>query len=92
MAKEGVLNLVKDGIPADKLAKVVENLKKNIPEQRINNGYWMSVLTTWENDKYDYDKEYEEAVAQISAENILSVLQKVVNSGNFVEIMMSPAK
>ena len=52
----------------------------------------MSVLTTWENDKYDYDKEYEEAVAQISAENILSVLQKVVNSGNFVEIMMSPAK
>ena len=92
MAKEGVLNLVKDGIPADKLAKVVENLKKNIPEQRINNGYWMSVLTTWENDKYDYDKEYEEAVAQISAENILPLLQKVVNSGNFVEIMMSPAK
>jgi zinc protease len=92
MAHEAVLNLIKDGIPADKLSKVAENLKKNIPEQRISNGYWMSVLTIWENDKYDYDKQYEEAVAQINAENVLSVLKSIVNSGNFVEIMMSPAK
>ncbi len=92
MAHDAVLNLVKEGIPADKLAKVVENLKKNIPEQRINNNYWMGALKSWNDDKRNFDKEYEEAVAQINAENILAVLKTVVGSGNFVEIVMSPAK
>lgn len=92
MAYDAVLNLVKDGIPADKLAKVVENLKKNVPELRISNNHWMAVLKTWNNKKRDFDKEYEEAVAQINAENILAVLKTVVGSGNFVEIVMSPAK
>lgn len=92
MAHDGVLKLVNEGIPADKLAKVVENLKKNVPEQRINNNYWMGALKSWDDSKIDFDKEYEEAVAQISAENILTILKAIVNSGNFVEIIMSPAK
>ena len=92
LARAGVENLVKDGIPADKLGKVIENLKKNIPEQRISNGYWMSVLKKWESDKIDFNKDYEDAVAQISAENIIAVLKSIIESGNFIEIVMSPEK
>ena len=38
----------------------------------------------------DYDKAYEEAVADINAENIKAAVKDIVSSGNFIEVMMSP--
>jgi hypothetical protein len=64
--------------------------KKNIPEQRISNYYWMSILKEWNDKGIDYDKEYENAVSSITAEKVISVLKSVVDSGNYVEIIMSP--
>ena len=92
MAHDGVVKLLNDGVPEDKLAKIVENFKKNVPEQRISNGYWMSVLKDWNMYGCDYDKEYEEAVAQITSQNIVDVLRNVLNSDNFIEIIMMPEK
>ena len=92
MAKEGVLNLVKNGVPADKLDNVKKNMLKNIPEKRISNSYWMSVLKEWKKNNSDYDKEYADAVAQITTENVLAVLKSVIDSGNYIEIVMSPAQ
>ena len=92
MAKEGVLNLVKNGVPADKLDNVKKNMLKNIPEKRISNSYWMSVLKEWKKNNSDNDKEYADAVAQITTENVLAVLKSVIDSGNYIEIVMSPAQ
>lgn len=93
MAHEGILNLANNGIPEDKLAKVVENLKKNIPEQRISNNYWKNVLL-WKKSLGvdDYDKEYEEAISQITSENIVKLLAEIINSNNYIEFIMSPAE
>ena len=90
LAKEGVLNLVKDGIPADKLENVKKNMLKNIPEQRISNRHWLTVLKEWKKNGSDYDKEYADAVSQITADNVHAVLKSVVESGNYIEIVMSP--
>ena len=84
------MNLVKNGIPADKLDNVKKNILKNIPERRINNRYWMTVLKEWVKGNYDYDKVYADAVSEITAENVLSVLKSIINSGNYIEIVMSP--
>lgn len=92
MAHDGVVKVLADGVPADKLAKIVENFKKNVPEQRISNRYWMSVLKDWNEHNEDYDKLYEEAVSQITSENLVNALKSVLDSGNFIEIMMSPEK
>ncbi len=92
MTADGIRELIEKGIDADKLAKVVENFKKNVPEQRINNHYWMSVLGEWNDKGIDYDKEYEKAVSAINSENVLAALKAVVESGNYVEIVMSPAE
>lgn len=92
MANEGVLNLVKNGIPEDKMNMIVKNFNKNVPENRIKNSYWMNVLKY---DKYlgvDYDKEYEAAVSLLNSENIIAALKAILDGGNFIEIVMSPTK
>lgn len=92
MAHDNILELIANGIPADKMSRVVENFKKNVPEQRISNGYWMAVLKEWNKSKTDYDKEYEAAVAELNSESILAVLKSIIDSGNYIELIMSPAK
>ena len=90
LAKKGVLDLVNEGIPADKLDNVKKNMLKNIPEKRINNRYWLTVLKEWKKDGSDYDKEYADAVAQITSDNVLAVLKAIIDSGNYIEIVMTP--
>ena len=92
LAKQGVLNLVNDGIPADKLDNVKKNMLKNIPENRISNRYWLTVLKEWKKNGSDYDKLYADAVSQVTAENVLAVLKAILASDNYIEIVMSPAE
>lgn len=92
LAREGVLDLVKNGVPEDKMNMIVKNFNKNVPENRIKNSYWMNVLKY---DKFlgvDYDKEYEAAVALLNSENITAALKAIVEGGNYIELVMSPAK
>lgn len=74
------------------MTRTLENFRKGIPEKRINNSYWHGNLLTNEYRGIDYDAEYEAAVNEISAEGIKEVLQKVLESGNFIEVVMSPDK
>ncbi|MBR5892718.1 MAG: insulinase family protein [Bacteroidaceae bacterium] len=92
LAKQGVLNLVNEGIPADKLDNVKKNMLKNIPENRISNRYWLTVLKEWKKNGSDYDKLYADAVSQVTAENVLAVLKAILASDNYIEIVMSPAE
>ena len=70
----------------------VENFKKKIPESRISNTYWLSNIQNWYNyGGEDYDALYEAALDDINSENIKSILQSILEQGNFVEIVMGPS-
>ena len=75
---------------AEELAMAVENLKKNIPESRISNNYWMSVLSTWDEHGIDYDSEYEAAVGSVSAEDVKALLKAILEQNNFIELKSMP--
>ena len=93
LAVKGINGLMTDGPTDEQLTRTVENFKKNIPESRITNGWWLNALQMYCNyDGLDYDKEYEAAVNEISAENIQAALKAVLGQGNFIEVMMSPEK
>ena len=93
LAVKGINGLMTDGPTDEQLTRTVENFKKNIPESRITNGWWLNALQMYCNyDGLDYDKEYEAAVNEISAENIQAALKAVLDQGNFIEVMMSPEK
>ena len=70
----------------------LENLKKNVPESRISNSYWMSAIDLNLEHGIDYDAEYEAALNSVTAEDVKALLQAVLAQGNFIEIMLAPAK
>ena len=89
-AVDGLEKLMNEGPTEEQLAMTIENFKKNIPESRIRNSYWLSNLKYYYEHGTDFDKEYEAAIADINAENIKSAVKEILGQGNFIEIMMSP--
>ena len=93
LAVAGLKKLATEGPTAEQLTRVKENFKKNVPEKRIQNSYWMDVVNHWYRfGNADYDAEYEAAVNALSAEGIRDAVAKILASGNFGEIVMSPDK
>lgn len=90
LAVDGLKKLATEGPTADQLNKAILNAQKNIPESRISNSYWMSNINNFLEYGNDQDKEYEEAVKSITAEDIKTVLQAILNTGNFIEVKMLP--
>ena len=92
MAKDGLRKLAEEGPTDEQFTRTVENFKKNIPESRINNNYWMSSLIRYYKKGIDYDKEYEAAVSAITKEEIRKAAARLYNSGNFIEFVQMPGK
>ena len=90
LAIKGLKELAENGPTQEQLTMAIENVKKNLPEQRSNNSYWLSALTAHKDYGIDYDAEYEAALAEVTVEDVKSVLQTVLASGNFMEIVLMP--
>lgn len=92
LAVKGLKDLAEQGPTAEQFSKAVENLKKNIPESHINNSYWKNKISFWYNYGIDGDKEYEQAVNELTSEDIKTLLSSILSQNNFIEVMMSPDK
>ena len=81
-----------NGPTEEQFNKALENMKKNLPEQRINNGYWMKALQHYAEYGEDYDALYEAAINSLTAKDIQSILQAILAQGNFIEVTLAPAE
>ena len=81
-----------NGPTEEQFNKAMENLKKNLPEKRINNGYWMNALSHYAEYGEDYDTLYEAAINSLTAKDIQTVLQAILAQGNFIEMTLTPAE
>ena len=90
LAISGIKGLAADGPTEEQLTRAIENARKNVPEKQITNGYWKNALIYRTMTGGDFDKEYTEAVANISAEGIKAALNEILSSGNFLEVVMTP--
>ena len=79
-----------NGPTAEELAMALENLKKNIPESRINNGYWQNAIELNLEYGINYDAEYEAALNNVTAADIQKLLQAVLAQNNFIQIVLAP--
>jgi zinc protease len=92
LAIAGVKKLAEEGPDAEQMTRVRENFAKNIPEDRIRNSYWLEAINYWYRyDGMDHDAEYEAAVKALSPEGIKKAVADLIASGNFGEVVMSPA-
>ena len=90
LAVDGVQKLIAEGIPADKFDMIIKNVQKNIPQDRISNGYWSSVLQKYVEFGDKYDSEYENAVNAATPEAVVEAVKKLVDAGNFIQLIVSP--
>ncbi len=79
-----------NGPTEEQFNKALENMKKNLPEQRINNGYWMKALQHFAEYGEDYDALYEAAINSLTAKDIQTILQAILAEGNFIEVTLAP--
>ena len=92
MAKDEFRKLAENGPTDEQFNRTLENFKKNVPENRISNSYWMNNLVRFAKFGFDYDKEYEEAVASLTKEGIKEAARRLFESGNFLEFAQMPGK
>ena len=79
-----------NGPTQEQFNMAVENMKKNLPEKRISNAYWLSALNHYYEYGVDYDKEYEAAINSLTPEDIKNILQEILAQGNFIEVTLAP--
>ena len=90
LAIKGLKDLAENGPELDKFNMAIENFKKNIPETRISNSYWMGNLSQYNDYGIDYDAEYEAAVNSVTPDDVKAVLQAVLAQNNLIEITSAP--
>jgi len=90
VAKKQLEEFAQDGPTKDEFDKAILNLKKNIPEQRISNSYWLNKIRVALEYGEDEDKAYEQAVSNLTPEKVRKALQDILSAGNKVEYVMVP--
>ncbi len=90
LAAKGLKELAENGPTQEHFNMAIENFKKNLPESRINNGYWMNCLQTWNKHGINHDAEYEEAINTLTLEDVKTALQELLSQGNVIKIASFP--
>ena len=92
LAVRGLKELAENGPTQEHFNMAMENFKKNLPESRINNSYWMNCLQTWNEHGINHDVEYEEAINTLTPEDVKDALQELLSQGNVINIASFPAE
>ena len=91
LAVKGLKELAENGPSQEHFNMAVENFKKNVPESRISNNYWMNCIEIWNQFGFDQDTEYEAALNALSPEDVKAALQELLSQGNVINITSFPA-
>ena len=91
LAIDGIRNLAENGPADDEVNSAVLNLKKNLPESRVNNSYWRSSIGDFLRYGEDRDALREAALDKVNKESIQKFLQEILAANNLAEIVMKPA-
>ena len=90
LAKKGLKKLADEGATQAQVDMAKENMKKNIPENRISNNYWLMQLKNHYRFGTDYDAEIEAAIESVSIDSIKAVLAEILGQNNYIEVVMHP--
>ena len=92
LAVAGMYSLAEEGIPAEKLEMIKQNIKKNIPQNRVENSYWLDCLKSANEYGVDHDAAYSSAVNAVTSEAVQNLIQTIIGQHNFIQVSISPAE
>ena len=87
-----IKKIAENGPIAEDIEKSREFLKKNYNNVLENNGGWMSAITRWYEEGYNYKEDYLKLVESVTYDDVKAMAEKVLADGNFAKVIMRPAK
>lgn len=70
--------------------KVKEYMLKKFQEDEKQNGYWVSILSTYHFYNEDYHSNYFSTVNALTKDDIKNVAKQLISQGNFINVIMNP--
>ena len=84
--------IAEEGPLADDIEKSREFLKKNYGNVLEQNSGWMSAITRWYEENYNYKENYLGLVESITYDDVKAMAAKILADGNYTKVIMRPAK
>ena len=77
---------------ADDVEKTREYLLKNYKKLMEQNSWWRQIINEYYDYGLDYQKDYEAVVSSITGDDVKAMMQKILDDGNHIKVMMRPEK
>jgi zinc protease len=87
-----IAKIAENGPLADDIAKSKEFLQKNYANVLENNSGWMSAITRWYDEGYNYKEEYLGILESITLEDVQAMAKKLLDDGNRTLVVMRPER
>ena len=85
-----IKKIAEEGPLADDVAKSKEFLQKNYNNVLENNGGWMSAITRWYEEGYNFKEEYLGVLESVTLDDVKAFAQKMLDDGNRTLVVMRP--
>ena len=85
-----IRKIAEEGPLADDVAKAKEFLQKNYANVLDNNSGWVSAITRWYEEGYNYKEEYLGILESVTLEDVKAFAQKMLDDNNRTLVMMRP--
>ena len=85
-----IRKIAEEGPLADDVAKAKEFLQKNYANVLDNNSGWVSAITRWYEEGYNYKEEYLGILESVTLEDVKAFAQKLLDDNNRTLVMMRP--
>ena len=85
-----IRKIAEEGPLADDVAKAKEFLQKNYTNVLDNNSGWVSAITRWYEEGYNYKEEYLGILESVTLEDVKAFAQKLLDDNNRTLVMMRP--
>jgi zinc protease len=85
-----IKKIAEEGPLAEDVAKAKEFLQKNYNNVLENNGGWMSAITRWYEEGYNYKEEYLGILESVTLDDVKALAAKMLEDGNRTLVVMRP--
>ena len=85
-----IRKIAEEGPLAEDVAKAKEFLQKNYNNVLENNGGWMSAITRWYEEGYNYKEEYLGILESVTLDDIKAFAAQILKDGNRSLVVMRP--
>ncbi len=79
-------------VDADKLQKVKDNMLKNADISAKSNGHWVHILQMFDIYGVDLQTNYKAVISSLTPAKVANFIKGIYEAGNYVEVVMTPAK